>query len=43
MSMTKPKASVDDDTGTQFLERLSMARGKIENKQRIFKTSDERE
>ena len=41
--MTKPQASVDDDTGTQFLERLSMARGKIENKQRIFKTSDERE
>ena len=38
-----PKAELDDDTGTVFLEKLSMARGAWEHKDRTFKTAEERE
>ena len=43
LTMTRPQASADDDTGTAFLERLSLKRGTIEKKERIFSNDDERE
>lgn len=34
---------MDDDTGTVFLEHLSMARGRFEGRDTVFNSAEERE
>lgn len=43
ISQRPPNASADDDTGTQFLDRLMKKQEKIEGMSRVFSTNEQRE